>query len=141
MQTTALAPSSSLSGQLDRKIFERYLDLVNHAISTARRGFAYLSVFEALRDRLRGRSFSVTITGDYESEPTTLGLSFDGARYASLPVTPANPITHWTVRRDHIHDVLDRPARYLADVLRIELPPFSLLGSENLFSGARSRAS
>jgi hypothetical protein len=121
-------------GHLDRTVFERYLDVVNRALFDVRGSLPYNAMLRGLQAELGSRPFVVIVRG-HAMDETPLGCRLDRLSYAWNPSVPATPRTVWLVRRDHMHDVLDEPWRFLADIGRIEFPPFSLVGSDRLLPG------
>jgi hypothetical protein len=119
---------ASAAVHVDECLLDRYLQILNRAVADTRGRFPFNVVLSALRDELAGRAVAVEI-GDAQDRPTAVVICrFDGMRLARGDVSTleASTATRWFVAREHVHDVVGRPWRYLADPMRLELPPFSL---------------
>jgi hypothetical protein len=111
--------------RLDECLLDRYLEILNRAVADTRGRFPFNVVLNALQEELAGRAVIVQLH-DENDEPTALIICrFDGTRLVR-GADSASTATCWTVALEHVHDVVGRPWRYLADPMRFELPPFSL---------------
>jgi hypothetical protein len=119
---------------LDECLLDRYFEILNRALADTRGRFPFNVVFTALREELAGRAVVLEIA-DESYRPLAIVLChFDGARLVRGrdPTHAASPATRWIVAREHLHDVVGRPWRYLADPMRFELPPFSLCSTNSV---------
>ncbi len=112
---------------VDECLLDRYLEILNRAVADTRGRFPFNVVLSALREELAGRAVALQID-DADECAAVVVCKFDGTRLVRGCESDrdGSPVTRWFVAREHVHDVVGRPWRYLADPLRFELPPFSL---------------
>jgi hypothetical protein len=113
----------------DDAAFQRYLDVVNRTLVEVGDRFPYHSLIGSFARALAGRPLVVSITGASANDETSLGCVLDGLVFRVTPFVATAHTTRWRIDRGHIDAVVAEPWRYLADPSRLELPPFTLLGS------------
>jgi hypothetical protein len=120
-------PTLDRSGgvHLDECLLDRYLEILNRAVADTRGRFPFNVVLTALQEELAGRAVIVELHDEHDERTALIICRFDGTRLVR-GADSASPATCWTVALEHVHDVVGRPWRYLADPMRLELPPFSL---------------
>jgi hypothetical protein len=106
--------------RVDPNLLVRYLAVFNRSLGQVRLRFPFNVLLEAMHRELGDRVVIVAV-----SNGSSASLRFDGSRLSPAPPT-AIPSTRWTIEHEHLCDVVRRPAPYLADPTRLQLPPFSL---------------
>lgn len=116
------------AAHVDECLLDRYLEILNRAVADTRGRFPFNVVLSALCEELAGRTVAVQIHDEHDRPTAVVICRFDGTRLirGDDSTLEASAATRWIVAQEHVHDVVGRPWRYLADPLRFELPPFSL---------------
>jgi hypothetical protein len=124
----------------DDSALQRYLDVVNRTLVEVKDRFPYNSLIGSFASTLAGRPLIVSITGASSMNETSFGCVLEGLAFRFTSVAAPMAATRWRLDREHIDAVITEPWRYLADPSRLQLPPFSLVGSPGHTPAARPPA-